>query len=68
MVDLEHISREEAKDLIDQSDYGILILSRVQKVPTIGEVDDENRKLEVVTKEVQFGDKDIGKKDGELNT
>ena len=68
MVDLDRVSRKEAKELIEQSDYGILILSRVQKVPVIGEVDNEDRKLEVITKEVEFGDEDIGKEDGELNT
>lgn len=49
----DEITREEAKQLVDEADRGILTVVNAEPVPAIGEVDEHE--LEVTTEMYSFG-------------
>lgn len=52
----EQVTREELKELIDESDGGIVTLTDIVPVPAIGDIPPEDRKVELEVKQVRFGE------------
>lgn len=56
----EQISREEAIEIIEQADRGILTIAESEPVPIIGHLDeDQNPKINVAVAQYQFGDESL---------
>lgn len=52
----EDISRERAKELVDEADKGILVVLNAEPVPAIGDVPDEDREKRIVSGGYRFGE------------
>lgn len=52
------ISREEAKEIIEEAKFGSILIADTEFVPTLGEVDREDREMEIAYERYMFGDAD----------
>jgi hypothetical protein len=59
------IPRERAKQLIDEHQWGCLIVSDLEPVPTIGDVDEDDQEYWSETATFQFGELGDGDEGGE---
>lgn len=55
-IDAEEISRERAKDLVDEAQAGYLTLYGEEPVPVIGSVDEDDRETEPYMVTYEFGE------------
>lgn len=51
----EEISKEEAKELVDEASRGILVVINPEPVPVIGDVPPEDHQIAVKTEGYRFG-------------
>lgn len=58
MSENNKISKQEAKQLVEQSDFGYLIVGDIEPIPVIGEVDPEEIKHRTDVDKYEFGKTD----------
>lgn len=56
--DPEEITREEAKELIENVDAGTLVVAGLEPIPTLGMVDEDELSLKPTVSSYRFGDLD----------
>lgn len=49
------IDRQTAKQIVDDVDFGYLVVGRMEPVPTIGEVDPDEREVKTDVEMYRFG-------------
>lgn len=57
-MSLDEISREEAKELLDNAQFGFIIVGSTHDIPSIGEIPMGEKKMKVELDKYKFGDID----------
>ena len=52
------VSKDVAKELVDEATYGFMVVARSEPIPAIGKVDPKEIKYNVRAQPVQFGNQD----------